>query len=65
MVAVTVWVAVSITDTVPSKELVTKTVPAAGSTATPNGLVPTPIVAVTVPVAVSITDTVLSNSLAT
>jgi hypothetical protein len=48
MVAVTVLVAASITDTVPSASLVTYMVPAAGSAATSPGAGPTGMVAVTV-----------------
>ena len=65
MVAVTVLVAVSITDTVSSLALVTYAVAPSGLTATLFGALPTVMVVVTVLVAVSITDTVLSAPLAT
>jgi hypothetical protein len=65
MVAVTPWVTASITDTVPAPTLVTKTVPAAGSTATQNGPEPTRMVAVAARVGASITDTVPALLLAT
>ena len=50
-------VASSISDTAPALLLVTQTVRAAGSTATPTGPLPTGMVRVTVPVTSSITDT--------
>src|SRR5207302_1758072 len=58
--AITVLVAVSITDTVLSPLLVTHARAPPRDTTTPTGLSPTGTVAVTVLVAVSITDTVLS-----
>jgi hypothetical protein len=62
-VALTVFVAVSITDTVFDPRLVMYTFLPSGGTATPPGLRPTGIVALTVFVAVSITCTVLEISL--
>ena len=58
IVAVTVLVAVSITDIVFPVALVTYTVKPSGATAIPCGALPTVIVALTVLLAVAITDTV-------
>ena len=64
IVAVTVLLAVAITDTVPATvpwaSFASLTVLPSGVTATPKGLLPTGIMAVTVLLAVAITDTVLS-----
>ena len=59
-VAVTVFVDVSIVDTVPSPEFATTTVDPSGVTDTPMGATPTATVAITESDAASITDTVLS-----
>jgi hypothetical protein len=61
MVAVTVFVAVSISDTDPdplAAKLTTQTNAPSGWTATPHGLIPTGMVAITVLAGVSITETV-------
>ena len=65
IVAVTVFVAVSITDTVPEMKLVTYARVPSGRNATPPGLLPTAIVAITAFVAVLVTDTVFEPWLVT
>ena len=63
-VAVTVLLAVVITDTLPVKLLATYTLVPSGVTDIPSGVVPTGIVAVTVLEAVVITITLLEVALA-
>src|SRR5262245_37036358 len=65
MVAVTVFVTVSITDTVLEPLLETQACDRSGETAAPSGKAPTGIVATTVFVVGSITDTLLPRRFAT
>jgi hypothetical protein len=65
IVAITVLLAVSTTDTVPPFLLVTKAWVPSGLNATPTGASKPTMVAITTSVAVSITDTVPSSLLVT
>lgn len=55
--SITLFVAVSITETIPSQEFVTYAFFPLGVTATPSGQGPTFTLLITVPVATSITET--------